>query len=305
MKGLISGIKRMEIHDGTGLRTTVFFKGCSLKCVWCHNPESISFTPSLAFYPDKCVRCQSCLHICPDDAVLFPELAPGFTGSGNVIQRIDREKCSLCMKCEAVCPAGALKAFGQFYTAEELSEIVLQDRPFYEVTGGGVTLSGGECLMQPDFAVAFAKILFENGISVDVDTAGNVPKESFERMLPYTDTFLFDVKAIDPEVHKRCTGHDNQRILDNLNYLDSVHARVEVRYPLVKGYNDAECEKIADLLSLLPSVTGVKVLKYHDLAASRYAALSMENTLPKPLTADEDVEKAREVFRRKGVRVFL
>lgn len=294
MEGLISGIKRMEIHDGDGLRTTVFFKGCSLKCVWCHNPESIDRKPALAFFKEKCVRCGVCLSVCPHGAIRFEN------GSE---ERIDREKCVYCMECGEACPTGALKPFGTKVTVEALYEQVIQDRPFFESTGGGVTLSGGECLTQGRFAAAFAKKLCENGISVDVDTCGFVPWETIEEILPYTDTFLYDVKAVSPEVHRRCTGQDNALILDNLRRLNDRGARIEVRYPLVVGWNDGECEKIAGLLSGLPAVTGVKVLRYHNFAASRYEALGMENTLPEPKTTEEDVEKAREVFRRHGVRV--
>lgn len=292
--GIVSGIKRMEIHDGAGLRTTVFFKGCSLKCVWCHNPESLSGLPSLAFFKEKCVQCGLCRTVCAHDAIRFD--IPG--------ERIDRTKCTLCMECALHCPATALKAFGERYTVEELYEKVIEDRPFFETTGGGVTLSGGECLTQPDFAVAFARKLFENGISADVDTSGAVPRETVERILPYTDVFLYDVKAVDPEVHQRCTGQRNERILENLRFLNGAGARIEVRYPLVVGMNDGECVKIAELLAGLPAVSGVKVLRYHNLAASRYEALGLKDTLPEPRTSDEDVEKAREVFRRYGVRVL-
>ena len=294
LTGIISGIKRMEIHDGAGIRTTVFFKGCSLKCVWCHNPESISYLPSLAFFREKCVQCGICRSVCTYDAIRFD--------ASN--ERIDRTKCALCMECASHCPATALKAFGEKYTVDGLYEKVIEDLPFFESTGGGVTLSGGECLTQPGFAVAFAKKLNENGISADVDTCGAVPRETFERILPYTDTFLYDVKAVDPDVHRRCTGRSNEQILENLRFLDEAGAKIEVRYPLVVGWNDGECEKIAELLSGLSSVTGVKVLRYHNLAASRYEALGMENTLPEPKTTDEDVERARGVFERHGIRTF-
>ena len=298
MEAVISGIKRMEIHDGDGLRTTVFFKGCSLKCVWCHNPESIFKKPALAFFKEKCVGCGSCFSVCKTGAIRFGSEADEKGG------RIDREKCVYCMECEKECPTGALKSFGKKYTVEALYDAVIPDRPFFEATGGGVTLSGGECLMQGEFAAAFAKKLHENGISVDVDTCGFVPGETFEKILPFTDTFLYDVKAVDPEVHRACTGQDNALILENLRFLNDRGARIEVRYPLVCGRNDGECEKIAKLLSSLPSVTGVKVLRYHNFAASRYEALGMENTLPEPKTTEEDVEKAREVFRKHGINVM-
>ena len=297
MKGLISGIKRMEIHDGAGLRTTVFFKGCSLKCVWCHNPESIGFQPALAFFKDKCVGCGTCVSLCRNGGIAMDLRA------GKPV--IDREKCRTCFTCADHCPTGALKGFGQEYTVEEFAETVLKDRPFFEKTGGGVTLSGGECLMQPDFAVSFAEYLFRQGISVDIDTCGNVPRETIERILPFTDTFLYDVKAIDPEVHRQCTGQRNERILENLKFLDESGARIEIRYPFVVGRNDGECEKIAAFVEALKTKPAVKVLRYHNLAASRYKALGMEDTLPEPLTNETDVEKAREIFRAHGIRVLV
>ena len=194
MKGIISGIKRMEIHDGAGLRTTVFFKGCPLRCIWCHNPESLSPAPQIAFFEAKCCGCGSCKLVCPEEAA-----------DGGV----DFSKCSQCLQCAQVCPTGALTIYGQEYEADELAELLMQDAVFFETSGGGVTLSGGECLMQPDFAVELAQKLHQKGISVDVDTCGFLARSALERILPYTDEFLYDLKAIDAQVHRKCTGQDN------------------------------------------------------------------------------------------------
>ena len=270
MKGMISGIKRMEIHDGDGLRTTVFFKGCPLKCIWCHNPESISFEKQVAFFKSKCASCKTCL------------------GEANE-------------KTAESCPVGAIEVFGKEYEAEELAEILSADGAFFKNSGGGVTLSGGECLAQPDFAVALARALCDKGISVYVDTCGFVRREILEMIIPYTDKFLYDVKAIDPSVHKKCTGKDNALILDNLRFLCKKGCAVEIRYPLVKGYNDRECESIAKVLSELRGITKIKVLQYHDFSASRYEALGMENTLPSTETTEEDVECAVKILRSHGL----
>lgn len=294
LTAMISGVKRMEIHDGDGLRTTVFFKGCPLRCVWCHNPESIAREPQLALFSEKCVKCGSCVSVCEKNAAML----------GENSAKLDRAACDACFKCSKSCPTGALVSFGEKLTLDELYERVMADALFFKNSGGGVTLSGGECLSQPDFAAAFAKRLYESGVSVDVDTCGYAGRETFERVMPYVDVFLYDVKAVSPEVHLRCTGRDNSLILDNLSFLARSGCRLEIRYPLVKGRNDGECEAIAGLLEGLgEAVTGVKTLKYHDLAASRYAALGMKNTLPPPLTDDSDVEAARDVFRRHGLRV--
>ena len=270
MKGIISGIKRMEIHDGDGLRTTVFFKGCPLKCVWCHNPESIAFEKQIAFFESKCISCGMC------KGMRNEQTAKG-------------------------CPLSAIEVYGREYEVDELVEKVLQDEAFFKNGGGGVTLSGGECLAQPDFAVALAKALFVKGISVYVDTCGFAKRETFERIIPYTDKFLYDIKAIDTNVHKKCTGRDNLLILNNLKFLCDSRCNVEIRYPLVVGYNDSECERIAKKLSELQGITKVKVLQYHRFSASRYKALGMENTLPDTETTARDVDDAVEILKHYGL----
>lgn len=267
MKGLISGIKRMEIHDGDGLRTTVFFKGCPLKCIWCHNPESILFEKQIAFFKDKCIHCGICKN-----------------------ERNDKTAES--------CPTGALFIYGKEYEVDELVETLLQDKAFFENSNGGVTLSGGECLAQPDFAVALAKALNEKGVGVYIDTSGFVKSEIFEKIIPFTDKFLYDIKAIDAKVHKKCTGKDNKLILENLKFLTESKCEVEIRYPLVKGYNDGECDKIGEFLCGLKGITKVKVLQYHSFAASRYKALDMINTLPDTETTYRDVENAVETLKK-------
>ena len=272
MTGLISGIKRMEIHDGDGLRTTVFFKGCPLRCLWCHNPESLSFEKQVAFFKEKCVSCGTC-------------------------------KGEKSDKTAALCPVDALWLYGKEYDLDGLVEEICIDEPFFK-NGGGVTLSGGECLAQSDFAVSLARALHEKGISVYIDTCGFAKREVFERIIPYADKFLYDVKAVDPEVHVKCTGRDNALILDNLRYLSERGCRIEVRYPLVKGYNDTECEAIAKVLKELRGIENVKVLQYHSLSGSRYEALGLDCTLPKTETTFEDVENAVHVLKSHGLNAI-
>lgn len=269
MTGIISAVKRMEIHDGDGLRTTVFFKGCPLKCIWCHNPESIGFTPQVAYFKSKCIGCGFCRGECDATAA-------------------------------ESCPAEAKLLYGREYTPLALADELMLDKPFFDNGGGGVTLSGGECLAQADFAVELARILRERGVSVYVDTCGYVRREVLERIIPFTDKFLYDIKAISPELHTSLTGRDNALILDNLKYLSEEGCDIEIRYPLVMGYNDGECEKIGSYLSDMRGISAVKVLKYHSLSASRYEALGMENTLPDTITTDADVERAKEILRSYG-----
>ena len=266
MKGMISGIKRMEIHDGDGLRTTVFFKGCPLRCIWCHNPESLSFEKQIAFFKSKCISCGICKNERNEEAA-------------------------------EECPTGAIEVYGREYEAEELAQILMQDEVFFKNSGGGVTLSGGECLAQSDFCIALAKLLHERDISVYVDTCGCVKRETFEKIIPYVDKFLYDIKAIDATVHERCTGKENNLILDNLKYLCDEGCEIEIRYPLVMGYNDRECENIAKFLSGLQGIKKVKVLQYHSFSASRYEALGMFNTLPDTQTTLYDIEAAVNIFK--------
>ena len=270
MKGMISGIKRMEIHDGDGLRTTVFFKGCPLRCIWCHNPESLSFEKQVAFFKNKCVSCGIC-------------------------ENKRNEKTA------ESCPVNAIEVYGREYELDELVEILLQDEAFFKNSGGGVTLSGGECLAQPDFAVALSRKLYDRGISVYIDTCGYVKRETFEKIIPYTDKFLYDIKAIDGAVHERCTSRQNGLILDNLRFLCAEGCKIEIRYPLVMGYNDRECENIAKFLSGLSGITKVKVLQYHSFSASRYEALGMFNTLPDTQTTSYDIEAAVNIFKNYGL----
>ncbi len=285
MKALISDIKRFAVHDGDGIRTTVFFKGCPLKCVWCHNPESIDFKPQLAFYDNKCIDCGECVSVCPSGAHKITREGHSF----------ERDLCVACGKCESVCLGEALKFYGKEMTVDELLPLLLEDKDFYETSGGGVTLSGGECLMQADFCANLLKCLKEEGINTAVDTCGFAAKESIDKVLPYTDTFLYDIKAIDEDVHVKCTGQSNRLILDNLKHIDSFSKSIEVRIPYVPNYNDNQMNLITDFLKDLENVTKVRVLPYHNYAGSKYEALDMENRLPLELPGGEEIQKAENI----------
>lgn len=286
--GRISGIKRFAVHDGDGIRTTVFFKGCPLRCVWCHNPEAISFAPEMSYHAHKCVGCGECL-VCPQGAVSI------WDGRAKV----DREKCNNCGKCVDMCIFSAREFFGETWDAESLAEKLTEDRAFFR-DGGGVTLSGGECLSQADFALSLLKELKKRELNTAVDTCGYVPFEVLERVMPYTDTFLYDIKAIDGEVHKRCTGRDNSLILSNLEGLCEAGCDICVRIPFVVGMNDGEIERIAEFLKGKP-IRKASVLKYHDLARSKYVSLGMKDTMPRPLTEQKDVAAAVELLRSYGI----
>ena len=263
MTATIFAIKRFAIHDGDGIRTTVFFKGCPLQCIWCHNPEGISFEIQEAFYSHKCVACGECKK-------------KQFTAEN--------------------CLGEARIVYGKEVTVKDLLPILLEDKDFYETSGGGVTLSGGECLIQADFCAEFLKALKKEGINTAVDTCGFVSKEAIDKVLPYTDTFLYDIKAIDEDVHIKCTGQSNKIILENLKHIDSLGKKIEIRIPYVPEYNSDQIEKIAGVLRILKNIKAVKVLPYHNYAGSKYSALNMENTLPKILPTEEEIKNAEKML---------
>ena len=264
MKANIFEIKRFAVHDGDGIRTTVFFKGCPLRCVWCHNPEGLYAHPQTAFYAHKCIGCEECKreNFRPEDCL----------GEARIL-------------------------YGKEVTLDELLPLLLEDREFYESSNGGVTLSGGECLMQADFCRALLQRLKGNGIRTAVDTCGFVSRQSIDKVLPYTDGFLYDLKAYDEDAHVACTGQSNGIILENLRHLDASGAKVEIRIPFVPDYNDGQIEKLARFIAGLRCVTKIRVLAYHNYAGSKYAALGMSVTLPERLPTEQELTQAKEALR--------
>ena len=291
--GLLFDIKRFAVHDGPGIRTTFFLKGCPLRCLWCHNPEGMSGKPELAYYEHKCLHCGECVTACPH-------------GAHDIVgeeHRFDRSKCAVCGRCVDVCLGAALKLWGRSITVEEAVRIANEDRPFYEESGGGVTLSGGEPLLQADFAAALFAALRREGVRTALDTCAAVPWAAFEKVLPVTDLFLVDFKHADCATHRRLTGLGNQRILENLRRLAACAARIEVRLPLVPGVNDAPADVEAAGRVLAPlGLDRAKVLPYHDLARSKYAAIGAEDTMPRAAAPTaEDIERAVAILRAAGV----
>lgn len=272
MIGKIFDIKKFAIHDGDGIRTTVFFKGCPLRCIWCHNPEGIAFGGQLQYIPAKCVNCGACAESC----------AYGAHKLDNHIHSFDRSLCVACGNCVASCLGEALVYCGKEMTADEVLGIVLEDEKFYVNSGGGVTLSGGECLCQADFCAELLKKLKEHGINCNVDTCGYVDRSAIDKVIPFTDVFLYDIKHIDSDIHKKYTGVPNERIIENLKYINSKGKRIEVRIPLIPGVNDdpETIGAIGMLLSSLDSVEKVRVLPYNNLAGSKYEILGLESTMP-------------------------
>lgn len=274
-KGMIFDIQRNSFVDGPGIRTTVFFKGCNLRCAWCHNPESQTMHPQLMVYADRCQGCGRCKAVCPHGL----------------------ESCVLCGKCVAACSHGARAICGREYTAEEVLAEVKKDMLFYKTSGGGVTFSGGECMLQMDFLEELLKKCKENGIHTAVDTAGNVPFSQFERILPDTDLFLYDIKLMDSQKHAQYTGQGNGQILENLKKLLMRGANVWVRIPVIAGVNDSaeEMQTVKAFLEGCGKPEKIELLPCHAMGEYKYRAIGKAPPLFQP-PDKESLRKFSEMF---------
>lgn len=260
----IINIQKFSIHDGNGIRTTVFFKGCPLSCVWCHNPESQRFHRELMFDEERCTGCGSCIPACPQQAIFRTE-------SGKVVT--DRKKCTACGLCVSRCLYHARSVVGTEVPVQELVKQLVRDRMFYEVSGGGVTLSGGEVMAQDmNYIQQLVKELHDEDISVNIDTCGDAPYENFQKILPYADTFLYDLKAVTPQIHQEYTGRDNKRMIENLKRLSHDGAKINLRIPVITGVNDSE-EEIQGMITLIRDggihLTQVNLLPYHKVGMDK------------------------------------
>ena len=286
--GRVFNIQRYSTHDGPGIRTTVFFKGCNLRCAWCHNPESLGVEPVLEYNRELCIGCGRCAQVCPN-GVHKPGRPAAY-----------REACAGCGLCARECFAGALTLAGTDMDEARAMDEILTDLPYFQQSGGGVTFSGGECMLQIDFLEALCRACREKGIHTAIDTAGCVPWARFERVLPYASLFLYDMKARDPRVHRRLTGADNALILDNLERLLDAGARVWVRVPCVPGGNDGELEGIAEWLEGKP-VERVELLAYHRLGGGKRALLGLADGQDFSVPADDDMKAYLKHFTNRGV----
>ena len=254
--GRIFDIQKGSLVDGSGVRTAVFFKGCNLSCKWCHNPESQEYKIQIMHYRDKCTSCLKCKSVCPHS-----------------------DGCVLCGRCALYCPNDAKEICGRDCTYDEIMAEIESQVEFYEETGGGVTFTGGECMLQINFLKELLKGCRKRAIHTCIDTAGNVPFEYFERIIPYTSTFLYDVKCITEDLHEKGTGKSNRLILDNLKKLSEKSCEIIIRIPLIGGFNDTDEEigKIKDFLKNL-NYKAVEVLPYHSMGNHKYDALGIRCT---------------------------
>ena len=255
MIGSIFDIHRGSLVDGPGIRTTVFFKGCNLRCEWCHNPESHIMSAQLLFSDEKCISCGKCAQICPNHL----------------------ENCDKCGKCEIFCPVDARKIYGKSLCIDEVLEEIMLDACYYS-TNGGMTASGGECMLQIDFLEELLKKCTANGIHTAVDTAGNVPFEYFERILPYTNLFIYDLKIMDNALHRQYTKVENSLILDNLKKLLALNVNICVRIPVINGVNDTEKNFLAikAFFDIYGYPQSVELLPYHSMGKHKYHELGLK-----------------------------
>ncbi len=266
ISGLIFNVQRFSIHDGPGIRTTVFLKGCPLRCFWCHNPEGLDLLPALQYWDHRCTRCGACVTVCPDH---LHHLESG-------AHRIDRERCTACFRCVDQCYSGALEPSGRRVRISELLPQLLADQPFFAASGGGVTLSGGEPLMQPQFSRALLQACKEAGVHTTVQTCAATSWTHLRSILAWGDLFLIDIKVLDPMAHKQCTGQSNRRILENIRRLAETPAPLVFRIPVIPGVNDRPetIAEIARFVSTLrtPALT-VELVPFHRLATDKYRSL--------------------------------
>jgi len=292
-RAMVTNIQGYSIHDGPGIRTVVFLKGCPLRCAWCANPENLAPRSEVGFIRRLCQGCGRCLKACPSGAIL--------PGDGY---RIDKAKCRRCGACAERCYYGALVRYGEERTSGDVFEEVRKDKMFYDASGGGVTVSGGEPLLYPEFVFELFTLCRGAGISTCVETCGCVSQEAVERVLPVTDLLLYDLKIMDPELHKAHTGADNGRILDNARYLAERGANILFRQPLIPGCTDSEenIRRTAEFIKSLDRPLSLELMPFHRAGKSKYEALGLFYAVAdlSPLTPEE-IAAVRDKYESLGV----
>ena len=290
---LLLSLQKFSIHDGPGIRTVVFFKGCPLRCSWCHNPESQQFDAELMFDAERCTSCGRCVDVCPSRATVR---LPG----GGVIT--DRSLCQACGECTDLCLSCVREIAGTFFSPADILREIGKDFIFYEQSGGGVTFSGGEALCHTDALESLAAQCHRQGLHVTIDTCGHVPQDAFRRLLPHTDLFLYDLKHMDPDRHLLYTGQDNRLILSNLRFLSDAGATIWLRVPLIAGVNDDD-ENLSALREFVQPlrISQVQLLPYHHIGSSKLARLGRAaSDDPFAAPVPDRLEAIRSAFEEAG-----
>ena len=298
MTGRIFDIQRFSLHDGPGIRTTVFLKGCPLRCWWCGNPESISLEPALSYSAERCIACGDCVPACKPGALTRDT-------TGRVV--LNRVRCTRCGQCVKHCDPTALELVGREASVDEVLAVVLRDRQYYQASGGGTTLSGGEPLVQAEFAEALLHAAKVEDLHTAVETSGYGPYDALERLQPLTDLWLYDFKETDPRLHARFTGVWNEQILANLDRLHAAGARIRLRCPMIPGHNArrAHLDGIVALARRLPKLEGVELLPYYDLWRAKLKRFGLTASLPDTVKPPDRATVASWIdhLRQQGVRV--
>jgi pyruvate formate lyase activating enzyme len=286
--GMIFDVKRYAINDGPGIRTAVFFKGCPLSCLWCHNPEGQSSQPQLMFRANRCTASKACIKTCPIGAIHWAD--------GSIT---NWESCDGCGKCAEVCYSGAREMVGQMISVSQLMHEIERDIPFYDQSGGGVTFTGGEPMFQREFLQEILLACKDQDIQTVVDTSGHASWDGFELISPLVDLFLYDLKLMDEIRHLQFTGVSNQLILENLRRLSKTGAHIIVRVPLIPGVNtdQGNIERTASFLADLVHLDGVELMPYHEIGLAKYAAMGIKYMLQGTKSASsEDIEVVEKIF---------
>ena len=297
LTAVITEFQRFSVHDGPGIRTLVFFKGCPLRCKWCQNPETFIAQPEIMFNSELCIGCGNCIEDCPQKAI--------YVNSTGMVT--DWEKCNRCGKCTDRCYSEARRVVGKWLTVSETMKEILKDRVFFENSGGGVTLSGGEVTMYPDFATELLKELQSAGVHTAIETCGHCKWEDMQRLLAHTDLVLFDLKHSDPEKHKHFTGTDNTLILENLSRASEMGKSIIIRIPLVPGVNDDEktLNEMANIAKKA-NVTKIHLLPFHQIGEKKWEDLNLDYTFKNVESMqNKDAEAAKRILEKAGLQVNI